>query len=78
MAGEFDPVEEAELITAAVGQFQQRNPGAEVAKVEVYDLDKMAAHGMKCDGCGAEIETCYWFKFCDACLDERFPAKEDA
>lgn len=67
---DLDPIGEAELITAAVADFQERNPGAEVARVEVIDLKEIEARGFSCDRCGATVEAAFFLRLCDDCLDQ--------
>jgi hypothetical protein len=66
---EFGPVEEAELVTAVVADFQGKHPGAQVASVEVHDLAEMECRTACCLDCGEPIAVCYWIQKCDACLE---------
>lgn len=65
----YGPVEEAELVTAAVADLQERNPGAIVERVEIVDLKEIEARGMTCDRCGGPITVCYFIKLCDDCIE---------
>lgn len=64
------PVEQAELVTAAVAEFQGRHPDVTVARVDVVDLKEIEARGLICDRCGATIAVAFFLKLCDDCIDQ--------
>lgn len=57
------------MVTAVVADLQERNPGAQIASVEIVDLKEIEARGLTCDRCGGPITICYFIRLCYDCIE---------